>query len=311
MSTVSSNQQVMISPRQWGLILLLLSPALLASNVIIAKAVVDIIPPFTLAFSRWLVTVLLLLPFVGSHLWRARAIIKKEWRQLLVLGFLGMGVCGAFPYIGAQTTSATNIGLIYAFSPIFIIVFSRLFYAVQLTKRQLLGVLFAFVGVLVIVAKGDVQVLQDLSFTEGDLWIVGAAAGWGFYSLWQGYLKSELSLLIRFSAMAVGGAIVLLPFAAVELYQQLPIVWDPQVGQTIIVTIIFLAVVSSIASYAAYAQIQVLLGASVASLVMYALPLYTAALAWLILDEQLHSFHLFGAALILPGLFLAAKVKRH
>ncbi|NQZ32466.1 MAG: DMT family transporter [Oceanospirillaceae bacterium] len=309
MTTISSEHEAMISPRQWGIILLLLSPALLASNVIIAKAVVEIVPPFSLAFSRWFVTALIMLPFVGAHLWRDRAVIKKEWKQLLVLGFLGMGICGAFPYIGAQTTSATNIGLIYAFSPIFIIVFSRIFYAVHLNKRQLVGVAFAFVGVVVIVAKGDIQILRELRFTQGDLWIVGAAASWGFYSLWQGHLKSELGLFLRFSAMTVGGAMVLLPFAAVELYQQLPIVWDLQVAKTIFLTVIFLAVVSSIASYAAYAKIQTLLGASIASLVMYALPLYTAALAWLILDEQLQSFHFLGAILILPGLFLAASRK--
>lgn len=309
MSTLSSQHEAIISPRHWGIILLLLSPALLASNVIIAKAVVDLVPPFTLAFSRWLVTVLLLLPFVGPPLWRARAVIKKEWRQLLVLGSLGMGICGAFPYIGAQTTSATNIGLVYAFSPIFIIIFARIFYAVHLKKRQLFGVFFAFIGVVVIIAKGDLQILQELRFTQGDLWIVGAAASWGFYSLWQGHLKSGLSLFLRFSAMSVGGAVVLLPFAAIELYQQLPIVWDVQVAQTIFFTMVFLAVVSSIASYAAYAKIQTLLGASVASLVMYALPLYTAALAWLILDEQLQVFHFLGALLILPGLFLAASKK--
>ncbi len=37
-----------------------------------------------------------------------------------MLGILGMGICGAFVYVGADTTSATNIGLIYATAPIMI-----------------------------------------------------------------------------------------------------------------------------------------------------------------------------------------------
>ncbi|MFT5708484.1 MAG: drug/metabolite transporter (DMT)-like permease [Oceanospirillaceae bacterium] len=52
------------------------------------------------------------------------------------------------------------------------------------------------------------------------------------------------------------------------------------------------------------------LGASKASLVMYAIPLYNAALAWVILGEELERFHLLGALLILPGLFLAVSKKR-
>jgi len=299
-----------ISPRTWALVLLILTPALLCSNMIVARAVADTIPPFTLAFSRWLLTVLIMLPVVGVQFWHSRAILALEWKQLLVLGFLGMGICGAFPYIGAQTTTATNIGLVYALSPIFIIVFARMWYQVKLQKRQLVGVAFAFTGVIVIVAKGDWQRLIDLTFTAGDLWILAASASWGFYSLWQGHLKTQLSLFIRFTAMSIGGVVALAPFAFYEMSTRLPIVINEQLATTFILTITFLALISSIVAYAAYAHIQKILGASTASLVMYAIPLYTAAMAWVLLDERLQSFHLTGALLILPGLFLAVSKTR-
>ncbi|MEH6445100.1 MAG: DMT family transporter [Oceanospirillaceae bacterium] len=305
-----SPKKFLLTPQQWALLVLLLTPALLCSNMIVARAVADTVPPFTLAFTRWLVAVLVLLPFIGVQLYQARAILAQEWRQLLMLGILGMGICGAFPYIGARTTTATNIGLIYALSPIFVIIFARFLYAVHLNKRQLLGVVFAFVGVLVIVAKGDLQVLKQLNFTVGDIWVLAAAASWGFYSLWQGHLKSQLSLFLRFTAMSIGGVIVLAPFAAVELYQQLPELITSEFIDTFVLTIPFLAFISSITAYAAYAYIIKTLGASKASLVMYAIPLYNAALAWAILGEELERFHLLGALLILPGLFLAVSKKK-
>jgi len=309
-STRQIQGEALLSSRNWALLLLILAPALLCSNMIVARAVADTIPPFTLAFSRWLLTVLIMLPFIGRQFWQSRAVIRREWKQLLLLGFLGMGICGAFPYIGAQTTSATNIGLIYALSPIFIIVFARIGYQVQLQKRQLLGVAFAFVGVIVIVAKGDWQRLLNLSFSVGDLWILVAAASWGFYSLWQGHLKTQLGLFLRFTAMSIGGTIALAPFAVYELSQQLPFIVTDQLFNTFIMTIAFLAIISSITAYAAYAHIQKILGASTASLVMYAIPLYTAAMAWVLLDERLQSFHFSGALLILPGLFLAVGKRR-
>jgi len=294
-----------LSAQSWGILLLLITPALLSSNMIVARAVADTIPSVTLAFTRWLVAIVILLPFIGMKMWQIRSLLIAEWKQLLLLGCLGMGVCGAFPYIGAKTTTATNIGLIYALSPIFIILFARFWYAEQLSKRQFLGVFFALTGVLVIVAKGQWQILSSLAFSAGDLWILAASASWGFYSLWQGHLKTKLSLYIRFSAMAFGGVLALAPFSLLELYTQEPIVWTHDYIQTFVVTILFLSLVSSILAYSAYAKIQKILGTSKASLVMYAIPLYNAALAWLLLGEELQGFHIMGALLILPGLFLA------
>ncbi len=307
--TPIAQKKPLLSPRAWALIILFLTPALLCSNMIVARAVAETTPPISLAFTRWLMAVIILLPFIGARLWTARAILRLEWKQLLLLGSLGMGICGAFPYIGAKTTTATNIGLIYALSPIFVILIARFCYAEILSKRQLFGVFFALVGVVVIVARGQLSVLLALDFTLGDLWILAASASWGFYSLWQGHLKSQLSLFLRFCAMSIGGVIVLAPFSIIELYQLQPMDFDRAFIETFVYSILFLSIISSITAYAAYAYIQKVLGASKASLVMYAIPLYNAAMAWLILGETLQSFHLLGALLILPGLFLAVSKK--
>ena len=64
----------------------------------------------------------LMLPFTWAALARQPRRWLAEWRQLLVLGGLGMWICGAFVYIGGQTTSALNIGLIYAACPVAIAV---------------------------------------------------------------------------------------------------------------------------------------------------------------------------------------------
>ena len=43
-----------------------------------------------------------------------------KWPDLIVLGGLGMWVCGAFVYQGGRSTSAANIGLLYALAPVMI-----------------------------------------------------------------------------------------------------------------------------------------------------------------------------------------------
>ena len=41
---------------------------------------------------------------------------------------MGCGVCGAFPFLAGETTTVTNMGIIYTSSPIFIIILSTMFF---------------------------------------------------------------------------------------------------------------------------------------------------------------------------------------
>ncbi|MDB3970291.1 EamA family transporter [Candidatus Pelagibacter sp.] len=92
--------------------LLFIQPIFMASNLIVARGGVEYVPPISLAFWRWTVVVLLLLPFTYSLLIKNSKIIKKEFRRLFFLGAMGCGVCGAFPFLAGETTTVTNMGII-------------------------------------------------------------------------------------------------------------------------------------------------------------------------------------------------------
>ncbi len=292
-----------LSERQLALILLFITPALFCSNMLTARVVHDIFPPVALAFWRWTLALGLLLPFTGAALWRHRYAALREWRDLLFLGALGMGACGAFVYIGADTTSATNIGLIYSVSPILIVILARLFYDEPLTLLQGAGVLLSLAGVVAIVCRGEVEVLLTLSFAVGDFWIVGAMVAWAVYCILLQHRPSALPMMARFAAIVIGGILVLLPFTVAEgLSGELPAL-EPR--SFLIVT--FLAIVPSFGAYQVYGLVQRILGAGPTSLLMYLFPLYNGVLAYLLLGEELRSFHLIGAALVLPGIYLATR----
>lgn len=144
-----------LTERQIAMVLLFVTPALFCSNMLTARAVHDVFPPVALAFWRWTATFALLLPFTATALWRYRWTIVSEWVDFVILGALGMGVCGAFVYIAADTTSATNIGLIYAATPILIVILARLFYGEALTLLQGAGILLSLTGVIAIICRGD------------------------------------------------------------------------------------------------------------------------------------------------------------
>src|SRR5260221_1244143 len=120
--------------------LLFVVPALFASNMITARWLQGTIPPVALAFWRWSGTLAFLLIIVGRDAWAQLAAIAREWPTLVLLGSLGMGICGAPVYLAAETTTATNIGLIYAASPVLIIVFAATFWGERLSLVQGSGV---------------------------------------------------------------------------------------------------------------------------------------------------------------------------
>lgn len=286
-----------------GPLLLVLTPAFMCSNMLMARASADLFPPVALAFWRWAIALLVLSLFIAPRLWKARRSILREWRELAILGGLGMGVCGAFVYIGADSTSATNIGLIYSASPLMIILLSRLFYGESLSPRQNIGVFMGLLGVLTIIARGDLQNLLTLKFTTGDLWIVGATTGWAVYSILLRHQPSELDMSNRFGATILFGVIILLPFT---LWEGIA-VEAPTLTWTTAGTVAFLALIAGLAAYASYAKLQRLMGASTAGLVLYMAPVYNTVLAYLLLGEHLQGYHWIGAALVLPGLWLATR----
>ena len=282
--------------------LMLLSPALFSSNMIVARATADYMPPIALAFWRWAATLLIVAAVAGPSLWRARRRAAAEWRDLATLGALGMGVCGAFVYFGAQTTSGANIGIIYATSPVFIIVLGRMLYDETMSRRQLAGVALAIVGVVAVAARADLDVLAGLAFTVGDFWIFGSAIGWAFYSIFLLHRPSALGLNERLGGIILGSLVVMLPFVIGEALitgRTPPLEWRT------FGWLALLAVVSSYGSYQVYALVQRSLGAGRAGVILYLNPLYSAVLAWALLGEPIEAYHLVGAALILPGIWLA------
>ena len=97
--------------------------------------------------------------------------------------------------------------------------------------------------------------------------------------------------------------IVLLPFAVWEAASgaATPMTWET------LGWVLFLAVVPGVGAYWTYAFLVEHLGPGKTGLTIYLIPVYNAGLAWAILGETIKWYHLAGAALVLPGLYLATR----
>jgi drug/metabolite transporter (DMT)-like permease len=289
--------------RRLAVVLLFVAPALWSVNYLVARWAPDVIAPHALALGRWTLAALLLGSFCLRELRDKRAALRAEWKQLVVLGALGMWVCGAFVYIGGRSTTAVNIGLLYAASPVLIALASAWWLHERIGPVQSLGVALALAGMLHILLRGNWPALLALQFNQGDLWVAVAVVCWTVYSLLLRAWPSAFGPLARLTLIACGGIVVLVPFTAWEALAW----WPSQWSWKSLALVVAAALLPGAGAYAAYSYMQRELGAARVGVVMYLGPLYSALLAWAVLGERIEGFHLAGAALILPGIFLSTR----
>jgi drug/metabolite transporter (DMT)-like permease len=283
--------------------LIFITPAMWSVNYLVARWAIGEIAPHMLALGRWCVAVLILGPFCWRELVAKRHLVRAEAAHFIVLGALGMWICGAFVYIGGRSTLAVNIGLIYAASPVHIALASAWWLRETFGLKQAFGVLLALVGVLQILFKGEWTAALHLGVNPGDLWVAVAVLSWTVYSLLLRAWPSAFGTLARLTLTACGGVLVLLPFTLWEALYWLPSRLSWQSAGLVLAA----ALLPGAGAYGAYAFMQRVLGAARVGVVLYLGPLYSAVIGWAVLGERVEWFHLIGALLILPGIWLSTR----
>jgi drug/metabolite transporter (DMT)-like permease len=278
-------------------------PAFWAVNYIIARKAPGVIEPYTLALGRWAIAGVILTWLARKELWQHRVATVAVWYQYLVLGFCGMLVCGAWVYLGAKTTGAMNISLIYSASPVLIAVGAVIWLGEHMRWQQVAGVAVALTGVVHVVVKGQWLALAQVQWVAGDAWIVGAMVAWALYALLQKLWPSPLGSTARLAAICIGGVVLLLPCAAWEWLQPS----TPAFSGTALAMVVAAALAPGLLAYWIYGWAQKVLGASRVAVTLYLGPLYAALAAYAVLGEPLGWHHVTGAVLILPGVYWVSK----
>ncbi|MDX1298652.1 MAG: DMT family transporter [Pseudomonas sp.] len=296
----------MQSSERYAIAGLLLATLCWSGNALVARAFAGEIPPFALSFWRWSLALTLLLPFVAKPLWLHRAELRHAGWRLLVLAGLGIAAYNSLLYAAAQTTAAINITLVNTCLPLMTFIGAGLLLGEWPQRRAWWGMAVAACGLLVLISKGSWASLSGLAFNKGDLIMLLAVADWALYSLllrrWAAYLIPIPPLALLGVLMLLGVPLIL-PFYLYELAQGADFSLTPGNFAAISYTAIF----ASLLAYLAWNHAIRVLGAAKAALSNYLMPVFTAALGWLLLGEGLQGYHWFGAALIFSGLLLGTQ----
>ena len=281
-------------------LLLILTTLFWAGNFVLGRAVTTVIPPITLSFWRWALALLLLLPFSWEQLRSQWPLLRQNGRELVVFGILGIACFNTFVYIGLHATTATNALLLNSIIPVLIVIISRLFAAIPVSRPQAAGILLSLAGVVTIVCRADTARLLALRVNHGDLWVLLAVVCWAVHTFRLRRRPAGLHPLAFLAAIIAIGLVFILPFYLWEVSRGSRVTLDLVTGGSLL----YVGVFPSLLAYIFWNQAVVELGPNRTGLFIHLMPVFGTILSILFLGETLQRFHLAGIGLIALGIYL-------
>ena len=276
-----------------------------AGNFVLGRAIVGLIPPVTLACLRWTLATLIFLPFAWPHVRRDAAAIRRSWPMLLFMGVMGAGSYNTLSYLGLVSTEAVNAFVLGAAGPMFLALTAWGLFGDRVEPRQLIGLGAAFLGVLLIIAKGDLSSLAAFRFNTGDVLIIAAMITWSIYTAFLRKRPRISWQSFNISTYAVAGA-GNLPLALIEhrMGQSMT------VNAVTVAAIAYVAIFPSLLAYIFYNRGVELLGPTRTGLYMFLVPVFGSLLAVIFLGERLHLYHALGFAFIVGGVVIGIRQRK-
>lgn len=277
--------------------------ALWAGNVVVSKLAAGAISPLAITFYRLALAVAVMSLFVARPAWRNRVIARRSWAKIMCLGFLSMAFYQCLSYWAADTSTATNMAIITALTPLLTMLVSWLILREHPSVGMILGGAIALWGTAYLISGGAPTELIKGHYRVGDLLMLAAALCYALYSVllrkWEIALPAWQSTYLQ----AMSALIFMLPmFLLVPSGQAV-------LDSVTLPLILYAGVLASVVLPFFWIKGIEHLGPNRCSVFMNLLPILTAGLAVVLLSEQLRAYHLIGGGIALLGVFIAQRVQ--
>ncbi|PKH51807.1 hypothetical protein CXF68_14420 [Tenacibaculum sp. Bg11-29] len=230
---------------------------------------------------------------------------KKEWWHIFLTAFFGIFLTIYFFNVGLKTTSVINGSLIIATAPAITGIFSFFFLKQKLKLKQWLAIIISFIGVLIILAKGDITQFFDLKFEIGDIYILLMALVFSFSQIIVSKYLSHIDA-ITMTGIASFFALVLFAIFSVPHLLTISVPTAPSFWWSIL----FMGVLGSGIAYSIFYYSVVKLGTTISALSMNLIPFFAVLLAF-VFDEKVYPVQILGGLIIIAGLILFSISKRN
>ena len=304
MTTAESKEHHKFSTSSALLILLTINLCWGASYAAV-KYALEVVPPSTLAFIRFLLggTFLLLLP--GRS--RGRLSVH-DWKDLFLIGSFGLAISNLLLNQGLTMTSSTKTSIAASLEPVFTIILAIFFLKELLQRKTVVATIISIVGALVLMLgdKSPAQLMAELSGSGeflGDIMVVVSIFLAAVYSILMKPVAQRLGAIRATSLSFFIGALLLSPIVYLEVSQIWPIIFTRES----LIAIMFLGVICNAVAFVLWNIILKYTDAGVMAVTLYAQPIGGVITGWIWLGESLSLTGFVGAALIFAGIWLLPK----
>ncbi len=235
-----------------------------------------------------------------------KGLSKYQWKWLIITGFLGTFFPSFFFAFAQQYIDSAVAAIMNSLTPIFTLLIGVGFFATKIITRQFFGVFLGFLGSVSLIWGGS-QISSDQPVGYVLLIICASMC----YAVNIYFLKHKLSEVSPM-AMTLGNFIAILPPAVVLLLFSDFFSMKTIQSEEVLTSLGFIALLAFFGTAIAkvmFNRFVKMASAVFVSSVTYTLPI--VALFWGMLDgEQLSSFQLLAALVILIGVYLSNKSKK-
>jgi drug/metabolite transporter (DMT)-like permease len=261
-------------------------------------------PPVFLTMLRCVIASLFLVGLLlRSGEATTRGLTPAGTRAFLVLGIAGLYLSMQLTYLAIYYTSAANVVILSAATPVMVAVAARFYLGEQLRRVQWVGVGASGLGVLVILTKGRLAALRIDELRAGDFINLVSISGWTAYTVYGKRVLGAFSPVLATTGAYVMGTLLLIPTAALTA----PLFPAPRLTSALAWTVVlYQALAGAVAHVWWYRAVEVV-GPSRSAIFMNLQPLIGVALAAVLLAEPVTLWQLMGGLFVLGGVALTTQ----
>ncbi len=268
-------------------------------NYIIAASFAKSLQPFEIAFGRWFLASLVLVPLAAKELVFRRGVLWRNRWLIIGLSLTGMFLCNTLIYYAGRTASPLNMSLLGMTGPVFIAVLSAMFLNGKINGVQIFGFLTALIGVAVVITAGRLSAIGNIPFVAGDWLMLLNAFCFAVYTILQSRRPKEISQRAMLAVTAVVGTIMIFPVACFENggmpFENLSLK-DMEV-------FLYLGIMNSVIAYLAWNTALDKIGSLQTGVIYYSLPLFSGTEAYFMMGEKVFPAQAWGGLLVIAGIF--------
>lgn len=254
------------------------------------------IGPFTLAFSRFFLACLILLPFCYKNL----SLRVKDIFPILVLSIIGINVNIAFFFLGLTMSSSINAPVISSSAPIFLILASFLFLKEKIKRKKVIGTVVSLIGILCIILQPVMEKGLDGSVT-GNVFFILATLGSVIHVLVLRKLAKKVNVFTLTFWSFLITSIVFFPLMLPELRTS----FVNYLNIRALFGILYGAIFASTIAYTLVAYGERKIPANEVGVFIYIGPVIAIIVAYFLLHETLNPIFILGTVFVFLGIFVA------